>query len=105
MSHVRTIKRKDGTKSYRAIIKSGGKEFGKTFPKRTLANQWAARIVHDAGLTAAHGCPGAIKTLQDIVNEHANANRDEWSALPESQTRFWLDHLGAKTKYRRSADN
>ncbi len=96
--HIRTISKKDGTKSYRAIIKTGSKELGKTFAKKLHAKQWATRIEHDAGLSVALGCQGVTTTFGQLVNDYETADRTEWNALPENQVQFWVDHIGSKTK-------
>ncbi|MCP4335565.1 MAG: hypothetical protein GY785_23190 [Gammaproteobacteria bacterium] len=96
--HIRTITKKDGSKSYRAIIKTGDKELGKTFTKKLHAKQWATRIEQDAGLSIALGCQGVTTTFGQLAKDYETADRADWSVLPENQVQFWLDHIGANTK-------
>ena len=96
--HIRTITKQDGSKSYRAIIKTGNKELGITFTKKLHAKQWATRMEHDAGLSVALGCQGVTTIFAQLVNDYKSTSRPGWKTLPDNQVQFWVDHIGSKTK-------
>lgn len=95
MAHIRSIKLKSGSTSYKCIIKSGTTTKSKTFKTKTAARAWGKRVEADKDLIEAYGSSGASVTFEQLIKEY---NESGSRKLYRCHLAFWLKQLGAKTK-------
>ena len=95
MATIRKVPLKSGGVSYRAIIKSGGRQVAsKNFSRRRDAAQWAARIEGDRERMAALGNPDGARTFGSVAALVISSPAKDLSR--DLRIRWWVKRIGGE---------